>query len=227
MQAVCTTKPPRALSTMVSWPVQLPGSDPPWRPKLKPEKAYRLIGKPVPRLDIPSKVNGSAVFGIDVRRHPGKRFAAVSQSPVFGGEVASYDEASALGVKGVESVVAVPNGIAVVADSTWHAQKGLEALAPTFTGGITKGLDSTRVNTMLRETLDEIGKAEVEGPGTIDVEYQVPFLMHATLEPMNCTAPCDRDRLDVWVPTQDQEKANRQQLKPRGCPRTRSIFTRR
>jgi isoquinoline 1-oxidoreductase beta subunit len=190
---------------------------PPWRPKLKPEKAYRLIGKPVPRLDIPSKVNGSAVFGIDVRRH-GMRFAAVSQSPVFGGEVASYDEASALGVKGVESVVAVPNGIAVVADSTWHAQKGLEALAPTFTGGITKGLDSTRVNTMLRETLDEIGKAEVEGPGTIDVEYQVPFLMHATLEPMNCTAHVTETACDVWVPTQDQDKSESAAVEASGLP---------
>ena len=178
---------------------------PPWRPKLKPKEAYRLVGKSIPRLDIPAKVNGSAVFGIDVRR-PGMRFAAVSQSPVFGGEVASYDETSALAVKGVESVVAVPNGVAVVADSTWHAHKGLEALAPSFTGGVTQGLDSAKVSAMLRAKLDEIGKVEIEGAGTIDVEYQVPFLMHATLEPMNCTAHVTENSCDVWVPTQNQDR---------------------
>lgn len=178
---------------------------PPWRPKLKPQEAYRLVGKPIPRLDIPAKVNGSAVFGIDVRR-PGMRFAAVSQSPVFGGEATSYDESSAFAVKGVESVVAVPNGIAVVADSTWHAHKGLEALAPKFAGGVTRGLDSAKVDAMLRSKLDEMGKVEIEGAGTIDVEYQVPFLMHATLEPMNCTADVTENSCDVWVPAQNQDR---------------------
>ncbi|SVB05694.1 uncharacterized protein METZ01_LOCUS158548 [marine metagenome] len=134
------------------------------------------------------------------------RFAAVSQSPVFGGDVGSYDETSALAVKGVESVVAVPNGVAVVADSTWHAHKGLEALAPSFTGGVTQDLDSAKVSAMLRAKLDEIGKIEIEGAGTVDVEYQVPFLMHATLEPMNCTAHVTENSCDVWVPTQNQDR---------------------
>ena len=178
---------------------------PPWRPKMKPREDYRLIGKSIPRLDIPAKVNGSAVFGIDVRR-PGMRFAAVSQSPVFGGEVTSYDESSALAIKGVESVVAVPNGVAVVADSTWHAHKGLEALAPQFAGGVTRGLDSAKVDAMLRSKLDEIGKVEIEGDRTLDVEYQVPFLMHATLEPMNCTAHVTENSCDVWVPAQNQDR---------------------
>ena len=94
----------------------------------------------MPRLDIPAKVNGSAIYGTDVRL-PGMLYAAVSQSPVFGGEVKAYDEAAAMAVRGVEAVIPIPHGMSVVADSTWHAQKGLEALKVQFEGGATAGLD--------------------------------------------------------------------------------------
>ena len=105
--------------------------EPPSSPKLKSRGQYRFVGKAIPRLDIPVKVNGSAIYGTDVRL-PGMRYAAVSQAPVFGGEVKAYDKAAAMAVRGVEAVIPIPHGMSVVADSTWHAQKGLEALKVQF-----------------------------------------------------------------------------------------------
>jgi len=131
-------------------------------------------------------------------------FAAVSQSPVFGGQVKSYDEAAAKAVKGVEAVVPILNGVAVVADSTWHAKQGLEALKPQFEGGDSTGLDSAKVNAKLRAALDGMGKAEVTAEKVLDVEYEMPYLYHATMEPMNCTAHVTSDSCEVWVPTQNQ-----------------------
>ncbi|MDP7464279.1 MAG: molybdopterin-dependent oxidoreductase, partial [SAR324 cluster bacterium] len=160
---------------------------PPDDPVLKTPQQFRLIGKSIPKLHTPAKVNGSAEFGIDVHR-PGMLFAAVNQSPVFGGQVTSYDEKAAKAVKGVEAVVPIPNGVAVVADSTWHAKKGLEALKPEFEGGNTAGLDSAKASAKLRAALDEIGKAEIFADKVLDVEYEHPYLHHATMEPMNCTA---------------------------------------
>jgi len=180
---------------------------PPDDPTLKTLDQFRLIGKSIPKLHTPSKVNGSAGFGIDVRR-PGMLFAAVSQSPVFGGQVKSYDEATARAIKGVEAVVPIPNGVAVVADSTWHAKQGLEALNPQFEGGDTAGLDSAKVTEKLRDALDEMGKAEVSAEEkTLDVEYEHPYLHHATMEPMNCTAHVTADSCEVWGPIQSQEYA--------------------
>ena len=176
---------------------------PPDDPALKTPDQFRLIGKSLPKLHTPSKVNGSAQFGLDVRR-PGMGFAAVSQSPVFGGQVRSYDEAAAKAVKGVEAVVPIPNGVAVVADSTWHAKQGLEVLKPEFEGGESAGLDSAKVTARLRAALDGMGKAEVTAEKVLDVEYEMPYLHHATMEPMNCTAHVTADSCEVWVPTQHQ-----------------------
>ena len=179
---------------------------PPDDPVLKTPQQFRLIGKSIPKLHTPAKVNGSAEFGIDVHR-PGMLFAAVNQSPVFGGQVTSYDEKAAKAVKGVEAVVPIPNGVAVVADSTWHAKKGLEALKPEFEGGNTAGLDSAKASAKLRAALDEIGKAEIFAEKVLDVEYEHPYLHHATMEPMNCTAHVTPGSCEVWAPTQSQEYA--------------------
>ncbi|SVB15988.1 uncharacterized protein METZ01_LOCUS168842, partial [marine metagenome] len=176
---------------------------PPDSPTLKTPDQYRLLGKSLPKIHTPTKVNGVAEFGIDVRR-PGMLFAAVSQSPVFGGQVRSYDEAAAKAVKGVEAVVPIPNGVAVVADSTWHAKQGLEVLKLQFAGGDSTGLDSVKVNARLRAALDGMGKAEVTAEKVLDVEYEMPYLYHATMEPMNCTAHVTSDSCEVWVPTQNQ-----------------------
>ena len=176
---------------------------PPDDPTLKTPEQYRLIGKSVPKLHTPSKVNGSAGYGIDVRR-PGMFFAAVSQSPVFGGQLKSHDEKSAKSVNGVEAVVPIPNGVAVVADSTWHAKQGLEALKPEFEGGDSVGLDSAKVTAKLRAALDKIGKTVITAEKVLDVEYEMPYLHHATMEPMNCTAHVTDDSCEVWAPTQNQ-----------------------
>ena len=178
---------------------------PPDSPALKTPDQFRLIGKSIPKLHTPIRINGTAQYGIDIRR-PGMLFAAVSQSPVFGGQVKSLDEAAARTVKGVEAVVPIPNGVAVVADSTWHAMQGLEALKPEFEGGESVGLDSTKVTARLRAALDEMGKAEVTAEKVLDVEYEMPYLHHAAMEPMNCTAHVTADSCEIWAPTQSQHE---------------------
>ena len=116
----------------------------PSNPPLKSRKDYYLVGKSIPRLDIPTKVNGRAKFGIDIRL-PKMLFATVKQSPVFGGETLSYDEKAAKKIKGVKAILKLKNGIAVVADNTWSAKKGMEELLPKFHGGKTIGLNSQKV----------------------------------------------------------------------------------
>ena len=178
----------------------------PSNPPLKSRKDYYLMGKSIPRLDIPTKVNGRAKFGIDIRL-PKMLFATVKQSPVFGGETLSYDEKAAGEIKGVKSILKLKNGIAVVADNTWSAKKGMEELLPKFHGGKTIGLNSQKVKKKLITALDKEGKAEFIGSKVLDLEYEVPFLAHATLEPMNCTADVRENSCEVWVPTQNQGKS--------------------
>ena len=170
---------------------------------LKNSKDYNLVGKPIQRLDIPSKTNGSAQFGIDVRL-PEMMYASIRQSPVFGGEVLSFDEDAALNIRGVKKVIPIPNGIAVVADNTWRAEKGIKALNVKFKGGKTIGLESKDVQMQMLKALDAEGKTKLEENKTLDLEYEVPFLAHSTLEPMNCTAHVTENFCKIWVPTQSQ-----------------------
>ena len=116
----------------------------PEKPRLKDPKDFTLIGKPVPRLDTPPKTRGAAVFGIDVRV-PGMLHAVVARPPALGGKVAGFDAARAMAVPGVRKVVEVPSGVAVLADTTWAALQGREALAATFDGGPNGALDSTEI----------------------------------------------------------------------------------
>jgi len=175
-------------------------------PKLKTKDQYRFVGKPMPRLDIPAKVNGSAIYGTDVRL-PGMRYAAVSQAPVFGGEVKAYDSAAAMAVRGVEAVIPIPHGMSVVADSTWHAQKGLEALRVQFEGGATAGLDQEELARRFQASLDDMGKTELSGEKVLDLEYEIQFLSHAAIETMNCTAFVSDNSCEVWGPFQFQTSA--------------------
>ena len=177
--------------------------DIPSNPNLKNSEDYNLVGKPIQRLDIPSKTNGSAQFGIDVML-PEIMYATIRQSPVFGGEVLSYDEDAAKSVRGVKKVVLIPNGIAVVADNTWRAKRGIEALNVKFHGGETKGLESNQIQAELLNSLDEEGKTITEANQVLDLEYEVPYLSHAALEPMNCTAIVSENFCEVWAPTQSQ-----------------------
>ena len=177
--------------------------DIPSDPPLKNSKDYNLVGKSIKRIDIPSKTNGSAQFGIDVKL-PEMMYATIRQSPVFGGEVLSYDEDAAKSIRGVKKVILIPNGIAVIADNTWRAKRGMEVLNLKFHGGKTIGLESQQVQKELLKALDDEGKTKIEANQVLDLEYEVPFLAHAPLEPMNCTANVTDNFCEVWVPTQSQ-----------------------
>ena len=175
-------------------------------PKLKTKDQYRFVGKPMPRLDIPAKVNGSAIYGTDVRL-PGMRYAAVSQAPVFGGEVKAYDSVAAMAVRGVEAVIPIPHGMSVVADSTWHAQKGLTALKVQFKERGTAGIDQEELDRRFQASLDDMGKTELSGEKVLDLEYEIQFLSHAAIETMNCTAFVSDNSCEVWGPFQFQTSA--------------------
>ena len=175
----------------------------PSSPSKKSKEKYSLVGKSIQRIDVPEKVTGAAKFGIDIRL-PEMLFATVRQSPIFGGEILSLDEVAAKAIRGVKAVVAVPNGIAVVADNTWRAKKGMDALNPQFAGGETTKLSSQNIHNKLITALDEEGKAKIDTEKSLDLEYEVPFLAHSTLEPMNCTANVKENSCEVWVPTQNQ-----------------------
>jgi isoquinoline 1-oxidoreductase beta subunit len=180
---------------------------------LKTPDQYKLIGKPTPRLDTPLKVNGSAEYGIDVRL-PGMLYAVVARCPVFGGKVASFDATKAKAVPGVKDAIQISSGIAVIADNTWAAMQGRRALEIQWDEGPNAKLTSADISKALEEGAAQPGHAarkegDVEaGLATAAtkfvVDYEVPFLAHATMEPMNCTAQVRSDRCDVWSGTQAQ-----------------------
>jgi isoquinoline 1-oxidoreductase beta subunit len=180
---------------------------------LKVPSQYHLIGKPLKRLDTPEKVNGSAQYGIDVRL-PGMLYAVVARCPVFGGKVASFDGSKAKAVPGVKDVIQISNGVAVVADNTWTAMQGRRALEVQWDEGPNANLTSASISKLLADAAAHPG-AVARREGDVDaglasaatkfeVDYEVPFLAHATMEPMNCTAHVRADRCEVWAPTQAQ-----------------------
>jgi isoquinoline 1-oxidoreductase beta subunit len=186
---------------------------PPENVKLKDPKDFRLIGKPTRRLDTPDKVNGKAVFGLDVQL-PGMLVALVARPPVFGGKVKSFDADKTKAVPGVKHVVQIPRGIAVVAEGFWPAKKGREALVVVWDDGPLAGLDSRTQLEQYAELAKKPGvaarkdgdAAAVLGKAakTFEAVYDLPYLAHATMEPINCVADVRDDRCEVWVGTQFQ-----------------------
>jgi isoquinoline 1-oxidoreductase beta subunit len=182
----------------------------------KDPKQYRIIGKPTKRLDTPDKVNGQAEFGIDVRR-PEMLYAVVARCPVFGGKVASFDATKAKAVPGVKNVVEISRGVAVVADNTWAAMQGRRALDVKWDEGPNAGASSESISKLFADQMSKPGaEARKEGDAAsalsgaaqkIEAVYEVPYLAHATMEPINCTADVRADRVDVWAPTQFQTVA--------------------
>jgi isoquinoline 1-oxidoreductase beta subunit len=180
---------------------------------LKTPSQYNLIGKATKRLDTPDKVNGSAHYGIDVRL-PGMLYAVVVRCPVFGGKVASFDAAKAKAIPGVKNVIQISNGVAVVADNTWTAMQGRRELEVQWDEGPNAKLTSAEISKQLADAATKPGAvARKEGDvdaglasaaTRIEMDYEVPFLAHATMEPMNCTADVRADRCEVWAPTQAQ-----------------------
>ena len=128
--------------------------------QLKPKEKYKYIGKPINRLDIGSKINGKAIYGTDVKIKK-MLYAAVKKSPVFGGELKSYDSRKVLKMKGIHSVEVIPNGIAVIADSTWHAFLGLNNLQVEFEGGKTKDTGHQQIEQAFIDSLDAMGKEKI------------------------------------------------------------------
>jgi isoquinoline 1-oxidoreductase beta subunit len=188
---------------------------------LKDPKAFKVLGQSLPRLDVPEKVNGTATFGIDVKL-PGLLTARVVRCPVFGGTVASFNADKAKAVKGVTHVVQITGGIAVVGENYWAASQGAQALQVTWDEGPLANLSSAEINKKQAELAQQPGKvarndgnaeaaldtrrAGPTGPParTFERVFEGPFLAHACMEPMNCTADVKADSCDVYVPTQGQ-----------------------
>jgi isoquinoline 1-oxidoreductase beta subunit len=178
---------------------------------LKDPKDFTLIGTPARRLDSPDKVNGKTIFGIDAVV-PGMKIATLAQSPVFGGKVKSVDEAAALAVKGVHQVVRLDDAVAIIADHMGAARKGLAAAAVQWEDGANAMLSSADIARQLEEASRQPGavarnagdaqKALAGAAQRLDAIYQVPFLAHAAMEPMNCTVHLRKDGCDLWVGTQ-------------------------
>ncbi len=189
---------------------------PPKEPKLKAAKDFKIVGKWVKRRDTPAKVDGSAEFGIDVKL-PGMLYAALAQCPVIGGKPVSFDAAQAKGMPGVKNVVQITDGVAVVADTYWHARKALETVKVTWNEGAGKGLNSAGIAAALKTASAKPG-AEYHKLGNFDAgfgaaarkveaTYELPFLSHAPLEPMNFTADVRKDSCLLYGPTQFQQAA--------------------
>jgi isoquinoline 1-oxidoreductase subunit beta len=204
---------------------------PPVKPEqapLKDPRSFRYIGKPMPRVDTPGKVNGSAVFGIDVRV-PGLLFAVIARCPHFGGELANCDDTQAKAVRGVRRIFVLPpigwsagvarnihvaGGVCVVADSSWAAIEGRKALKLTWN----KGPGAEESSASLRAAVErqaagpptavaaDSGDALnvlAQSPRRVEAAYELPFQAHATMEPMNATAHVHGDgTIEVWAPTQ-------------------------
>ena len=186
---------------------------PPGRLHLKEPGEFRLIGKPIPRLDIPDMVAGCTRYGIDVVR-PGMRVATVVRCPVFGGSVNHVDAGRARAVPGVRDVIEIESGVAVLADDFWSAQRGRETLHIEWDEGAQAALDDTAIEAELNAALRQDGKL-VRNDGNArralknaayvcEADYFTPYLAHAALEPMNCGADVRPDGCDIWVGTQSQ-----------------------
>jgi isoquinoline 1-oxidoreductase beta subunit len=180
---------------------------PPQNVPLKPASERRLLGKPVDRLDAREKATGAAVFGVDVRL-PDMLVGTVVHAPAFGGRLKSLDPAPAMAVRGVLRVLPMEDYFVVVGTGYWPARKGADALRPVWDAGENAKNDSARIDAALQAALKQPGvmvvdRGEPRTGKTVSATYQVPFLHHATMEPMNATAWWRDGRVEVWAPTQN------------------------
>ena len=194
---------------------------------LKKNADFKLIGKPAHRMDGKGKVDGSTVFGIDVRL-PGLKVATVAACPVFGGTLASFNEAAAMKVPGVRQVVRLGNAVAVVGDHFWAAKKGLQAAAPQWNEGPNASLNTAQIFAQLEAAARQPGAVGQKfgdaqqglsrAVQRLDAVYQAPLLAHATMEPMNCTAQVAQGEVDIWVGTQVPTRAQAAAARAAGVP---------
>ncbi len=212
-------RPPLAYAELLAAAAQLP---PPAKAKRKPRAQWRLLGQSAARVDLPAKVDGSARFGIDARR-PGMLVATLMHAPRFGAELLAMDERPARAIRGVRRVVRLPSAVAVVADSYWQARRGLLALSPQWSAGPHAETDTEALRLQLRAACQQgqglsfskdddpaIDPAAVATELTraarvLDLSYDVPYLAHATLEPMNALAEVGPDHAELWLSTQSAQ----------------------
>jgi isoquinoline 1-oxidoreductase beta subunit len=189
---------------------------PPAKVEVKDPKDFRLIGTSPKRLDTPLKVNGSAPFGLDTKV-PGMVYAVLARCPVFGGKVASFDATKAKTVPGVQDVVQISRGVAVIADNTWSAMEGRRALQVQYDEGKNANLSSASIRELfvnlaakpgaVARNNGDVNAALANGAKKLEAVYEAPYLSHAPMEPMNCTADVRADSAQVWAGTQIQTAA--------------------
>jgi isoquinoline 1-oxidoreductase subunit beta len=194
---------------------------------LKRPEDFKLIGTRAKRLDTPAKVNGTAVYGIDVRP-PGVKFATLAQSPAFGGRVKRVDDTAARAVKGVRQIVQLDDAVAVIADHMGAAKKGLTALKIEWDDGPHAKLNTDNIAQQLAtatlsagavaQNIGDADKAMAAAVTKVEAIYQVPFLAHAALEPMNCTAHVRKEGCEIWVGSQALARAQAGAAKTLGLP---------
>jgi len=194
---------------------------------LKDPKDFKLIGTPAKRLDSHDKVNGKAQYSIDVKV-PGMKIATVAACPVFGGKLASVDDGKAKAIKGVHQIVRLGDAVAVVADHMWAAKQGLAALDIRWDEGPNAKLSTADIVQELKAASQkpgvvarkegDIAKAMAGAAQKVEAVYQVPFLAHATMEPLNCTVHVRQDGCDVWVGTQVATRAQATAAQVTGLP---------
>jgi isoquinoline 1-oxidoreductase beta subunit len=190
---------------------------------LKDRKDWKLLGTPAPRVDIPAKTNGTARFGLDVRL-PDMLFAAIRLAPQLGGTVGSLDSKAALAMPNIETLVPLDAlggstaGFAVVGKTTWHARQAVQAVEVQWQAPANGALDTQKIEERLKAALQtedgfafydkgDTKAAEAAAASTVEAAYQAPYLAHATMEPMNCTAQVKDGAVEVWAPTQVPEMA--------------------
>lgn len=202
---------------------------PPQDVVLKDPKDWKLIGKPVKRLDTVDKTTGKQVFGFDLQL-PGMLNAAIKACPVFGGTLKSFDDTKIKKMPGVRAVVAVEHdAVAVVADTWWQAKTALDALPITWNPGPNTGVTSASIASLLDEgltankadianTVGDANRALKSAAKIVTASYAYPYQNHATMEPMNATARWTPDRCEVWCPTQNGEAALQATATAAGLP---------
>jgi isoquinoline 1-oxidoreductase beta subunit len=198
----------------------------PQDPPLKDPKDFKLIGKPLKRLDTPNKTDGKVIYGIDAML-AGMKFATLAQCPVFGGKVGRVDDSAAKTLPGVRQIVVLDDLVAVVGDHMWAAKKGLDALVISWNEGANAKISSSDIWNDLRaaskkdgvvaKSVGDIAKGLTQGE-RVDGEYELPFLAHATMEPLNCTVHVTSDSCEVWTGSQVISRVQEYAAKAAGLP---------
>jgi len=200
---------------------------PPTTVRLKSPAEWKLVSTPAKRLDAPGKVDGTATYGIDTVV-PRMKIATVAACPVLGGTLASVDEAKALSIAGVRQVVRLDDAVAIIADHMWAAKQGLAAADPKWREGTNAGVSTEDIVKRLEaasqrpgavaRTVGDVAQAQLTAASSLSAVYELPFLAHATMEPMNCTVHVQSDGCDVWVGTQVATRAQAAAARLCGLP---------